>query len=269
MVLRVEVPASAAEVAADLLWEAGATAVGEEEVGPGTLRLTADLDATPPAIESAGWPVEVWVDDGAWKDGWRPFARAVAAGPFWVRPPWVDAPAPRGAVELVLDGGRAFGTGAHPSTLLALELLAPLVSVSARVLDVGCGSGALAIGAALLGATHVVAVDLDPEAILAGAANAATNRTDVVFVEDDAARLSFPLPFDVVVANVGAPLVEELAPVLLRAVAGGGAIVLSGMLEGRETAVPANYEGCSVEATATSDGWSALVLRDRSVDPLA
>lgn len=274
------VPADEVDAVSDRLWQAGASAVSEEAVdggagaGAGAVRLTADLDACPPDVAGAGWPVEVSADDGAWQDGWRPFARAVRAGPFVVRPPWVPAPAD-GPIELLLDGGRAFGTGSHPSTTLALELLAEVVAPGASVLDAGCGSGALAIGAALLGAGRVVAVDVDPAAIEATAANAARNGVSVEVVPDaagvgvhgvtvevveaDAAGVGGT--FDVVVANLGAPLVFDLAGVLADRTAAAGALVLSGLLEGRAADVAGAYPGWTVAATASRDGWTAVHLR--------
>jgi ribosomal protein L11 methyltransferase len=117
-----------------------------------------------------------------------------------------------------------------------------------------------------LGAGRVVAVDLDPAAVEAATANAAANRVAgvVEVVEGDAggaAGRALVGPFAVVAANVGAPLVEALAPTIGDVVRPGGAVVLSGMLAGREVAVPAHYRGATVVAVTTLDGWSALVLR--------
>jgi ribosomal protein L11 methyltransferase len=260
MVVRIEVPRDDAEVAADLLWQAGATAVGEAVAAGGdAVELTADLDDCPPEV-AARWPASTWVDDGAWRDGWRPFARAVRAGPFLVRPPWVEAgPPATGVIELVLDGGHAFGTGSHPSTTLALEALAALAPGGASVLDVGCGSGALAIGAALLGAARVVAVDIDPAALEATSANVARNgvghRVDV----SSTAVADVEGTFDVVLANLGSPLVVDLADVLLARTAPAGALVLGGLLEARAPAVAAAYPMTVVDLRA-ADGWANLVL---------
>lgn len=253
-------PAADAEVAADQLWAAGASAVGEEPRG-GVVVLTADLDACPPPL--AGWPHHVATDDGAWRDGWRPFAKAVVAGPFVVRPPWVAADVGPGQIELVLDAGRAFGTGAHPSTTLALRALADLVrpATAATVLDVGCGSGALAIGAALLGADHVLAVDIDPEAVRATNDNAGRNdvggRIDVATAAAEEAAGTF----DVVVANLGAPLVFDLADHLLARLTAGGALVLSGMLGDLDERVRAAYPAARIADRTGEDGWTCTVLR--------
>lgn len=262
MVVRVEVPADDAELAADLLWQAGASAVGEAPAEDGTVALTADLDRCPAEVAARGWPVQEWVDDGAWQDGWRPHARAVRAGPFLVRPPWVEAEVEAGVVELVLDAGRAFGTGAHPSTTLVLDVLGDVVALGGAVLDVGCGSGALAVGAALLGAEEVVAVDVDPAAVEATTANAAANGVAVTVRQEDAG-VSVGGTYDVVLANLGSPLVVELAPNLVARTAHGGTIVLSGLLDERAADVAAAYPGFDVVDRRSTDGWTALVLRRR------
>src|SRR6185503_17195037 len=109
--------------------------------------------------------------EAGWEDRWREFHRPVEIGPLWVGPPW-ETPPP-GAIAVVVDPGRAFGTGAHPTTRLCLELLLDLPRGS--LLDVGCGSGVLSIAAAKLGFHPVRAVDLDPQAVEATRRNAAAN----------------------------------------------------------------------------------------------
>ena len=138
-----------------------------------------------------------------WEDAWRSFHRGVAVGRLWVGPPW-EAP-PAGLVPVVVDPGRAFGTGAHPSTRLCLELLQELAPGS--LLDVGCGSGVLSIAAAKLGFAPVSAVDLDAVALEVTKANAAANGVDVAIVDG--------LPHaDVAVANIALDVVESLLPQL-------------------------------------------------------
>jgi ribosomal protein L11 methyltransferase len=122
------------------------------------------------------------VEDG-WEDRWRAFHRPVRVGPLWVGPPWEEPDAD--AIAVVIDPGRAFGTGAHATTRLCLELLLEVPRGS--LLDVGCGSGILSIAAAKLGFDPVHAVDLDPQAIEATARNAAANGVDLDVVQADAA----------------------------------------------------------------------------------
>jgi ribosomal protein L11 methyltransferase len=110
------------------------------------------------------------VADG-WEDRWREFHHAIEIGPLWVGPPWQTPPS--GAVAVVVDPGRAFGTGAHPTTRLCLELL--LEEELGSVVDIGCGSGVLSIAAILLGHAPVIAVDLDEVAVEVARENAAAN----------------------------------------------------------------------------------------------
>ena len=257
VVVRIEVPLAEAELVADALWSAGATAVGEDPRGA-VVVLTADLDRCPTAV--ATWPHEVATDDGAWWDGWRPFARAVVAGPFLVRPPWVEAAVPEEALELVLDAGRAFGTGAHPSTTLAVRALAGVVTPHAAVLDAGCGSGALAIGAALLGSHRVVAVDPDPAAVEATRTNADRNHVRRVLDVRECSVTEVDGAFDVVVANLGAPLVFDLAATLLARTRSGGALVLSGLLGDHDERMRAAYPHATVVDRSEDDGWTCVVL---------
>jgi ribosomal protein L11 methyltransferase len=140
-----------------------------------------------------------------WENRWRDFHRPVRVGPLWVGPPWEQAPAD--SVAVVIDPGRAFGTGAHPTTRLCLELL--LGEEQGSVLDVGCGSGVLAIAAAKLGHRPVVAVDVDPSAVEATKANA--QRNDVAVAARRLDATASPLPrADLAFANIALGAVETL-----------------------------------------------------------
>ena len=140
-----------------------------------------------------------------WEDRWREFHRAVRIGPLWVGPPW-EAP-PADTVPVVVDPGRAFGTGAHPTTRLCLELL--LREERGSVLDVGCGSGVLAIAAAKLGHSPVTAVDVDRSAVAATRANAARSEVSLEARRVDA--LAGPLPAaDLALANIALASVEAI-----------------------------------------------------------
>ena len=142
-----------------------------------------------------------------WRDRWKTFHRPTRIGSLWIGPPWEEAPADAKAV--VVDPGRAFGTGAHPTTQLCIELLLELEPCS--VLDVGCGSGVLAIAAAKLGFAPVIALDSEAAAIEATLANAAANGVEID------ARLADVLIDDVpaaelALANITRPAVDELGP---------------------------------------------------------
>ena len=142
-----------------------------------------------------------------WEENWRAFHRPVEIGKLWVGPPW-EEPA-EGLLPVVIDPGGAFGTGAHPTTRLCLELLQELEPAS--LLDVGCGSGVLAIAAVKLGFAPVMALDNDPEAIEATLANAEANGVSFDVGLADVLTDSLP-PAKLVVCNINRQVLEELAP---------------------------------------------------------
>src|SRR5204863_4455606 len=139
----------------------------------------------------------------------RSFTRPVTVGSLWVGPPWETPPA--GATSIVVDPGRAFGTGAHATTRLCLELLRDLPRGS--LLDVGCGSGVLAIAGAKLGFSPVTAIDIDPLAVEATRTNATANRVEVETLLLDAAAAA-PPPASVALANIALDAVEGIARAL-------------------------------------------------------
>lgn len=294
--VQVTVPTGEAELAADALRVAGAAAV-EERSADGAVVLVAgppvgsDVDALVAAV-AGRWPAEVVpVDLGAARDAWRAHARAVRVGPLVVRPPWVPVPAGDDpgpdepgagdrAVDVVVDPGRAFGSGAHASTRLALGAVVDLVGGGDRVLDVGCGSGVLAVAALRLGAAGAVGVDTDPHAVAATRANATRNGVDdrLVVHEVDAADLTPlvdpagpagapPDPAgrdDLVVANMLLPELVAAVPAIARAVAPHGAVVVSGILADQVGALVAAAAPVGLApdgAPRTVDGWAALTLR--------
>jgi ribosomal protein L11 methyltransferase len=188
---------------------------------------------------------------GGWEDGWREFHRGLAIGRFWVGPPWQEPTA--GAEAIVIDPGRAFGTGAHATTRLTLELLQELRP--AGLLDVGCGSGVLAIAAVKLGFRPVVAVDFDETAVEVTLANAHVNGVQVDARRCDALRDELP-ETEVAVANVALDVVEQLLPRLP-----ARQVVASGYLERDEP----QLDGWQRIERRTADGWAAdLLVRDVS-----
>jgi ribosomal protein L11 methyltransferase len=189
------------------------------------------------------------VEDG-WEDAWRRFHRPVVVGDLWIGPPWEHAPDPARAI--VIDPGRAFGTGAHPTTRLCVELLAATES-RGSLLDVGCGSGVLAIAAARLGFDPVFAVDVDPVSVETTGANAAANGVVVHAAVCDA--LAGPLPrADLAVANV---LLRPVETILARLDAHEA--ITSGYLVGERPAHPRWVHA----GTVARDGWAADRFRRR------
>lgn len=178
----------------------------EEVEHDGSTELVAYTDA---AGEERVWHVfgaaqSTEIEDG-WEDRWQAFHRPVEVGRLWVGPPW-ESP-PDDAVAVVIDPGRAFGTGAHPTTQLCLRLLQDIESES--LLDVGCGSGVLSIAAALLGFEPVISVDVEPAAVEATRANADVNgvRIDVELVGAEDALPST----SIAVANISLAAVSAVA----------------------------------------------------------
>jgi ribosomal protein L11 methyltransferase len=185
-----------------------------------------------------------------WEDAWRRFHRPVRVGPLWIGPPW--EPPDVDATAIVVDPGRAFGTGAHPTTRLCLELLLELEPTS--VVDVGCGSGVLAIAAAKLGFAPVVALDDDDAAVEATRANAAANAVAVDVRRADA--LVTPLPgVQLAVANIAREPVEQVTERF-----GGTLLVASGYLEPERP----DPEGWTPAVRRTAEGWAAdLLVREQ------
>ena len=180
---------------------------------------------------------------------------------FWIVPTWHEPPA---AAErfIRLDPGLAFGTGTHPTTRMCLRWIAnqaPAFSASwSRVLDYGCGSGILAIGAALHGGRDIDAVDIDEAAVTSTHANAAANGVTLKAALPDGASGAYPL----VLANILATPLKLLAPLLCGHVAPGGHLVLAGILERQADELKAAYAPwCDLEVSDSEDGWILMTAR--------
>jgi ribosomal protein L11 methyltransferase len=182
----------------------------------------------------------------AWQTRWREFHRPVRIGPLWVGPPWLE-PEPD-AVAVVIDPGRAFGTGAHPTTQVCLELICELSGTrGGNLLDVGCGSGVLAIAAAKLGFSPVVALDHDEVTLTTARENARANDVSLDLRLLEALEDELP-PADLIVANVSATIVEALA-----ARVSAGRFLSSGYLASESPHLP----GFSLLERRIRDGWAA------------
>jgi ribosomal protein L11 methyltransferase len=177
-----------------------------------------------------------------WEERWKRFHRSVRAGGVWIVPPWEE---PKDGLSIVIDPGRAFGTGAHPTTRLVLELLTSVERGS--LLDVGCGSGVLAIAGAKLGFAPVTAVDRAPQAVAAAAENAAANGVVLEIAQRDAVDDALP-PADVAVMNISQPLVARIGPRIDCRL-----LITSGYFEPHVPRLP----GFSRRDRAAAEGWAA------------
>jgi len=180
---------------------------------------------------------------------------------LWIVPTWCEPPF-GSAVNITLDPGIAFGTGAHPSTRLCLAWLHHTVVPGRSVLDYGCGSGILAIAAAKLGAHPVTGVDIDPQAVSSSTANGRQNAVDATFVGVDA--LPAAAKFDLVVANILANPLRVLAPALSQRTAADGSIALAGILVAQAADVAAAYAPWfDIGVWRIEDDWALLAGRRR------
>ena len=184
-----------------------------------------------------------------WETRWREFHRPVRVGKLWIGPPWESPPGD--AIAVVIEPGRAFGTGGHATTRLCLELLVGLQSElgGGSVLDLGCGSGVLSIAAARLGYGPVFGLDLGPAAVEETQRNAERNGVDVDVRAGDALSAEL-LVADLVLANIARPTIDALAARLRCRV-----LVASGYLDGESAALP----GFRHRERATAEGWAADV----------
>jgi ribosomal protein L11 methyltransferase len=204
------------------------------------------------------------VPDEDWGEGWKKDFRPLDVGRVRVRPSWIDEPTPTGAVEVVLDPGMAFGTGTHPTTSLCLAALSDLLTArpGASVLDVGTGSGLLAIAARKLGAGRVAANDEDPVAVRVAGENAERNGAALELTVDPVEAIAGT--FDVVVANILANVLVALAPALAAKLAPGGVLLLSGILGPQEDEVRRAHVAQGLAPVPGGDRrqgeWSLLAL---------
>jgi ribosomal protein L11 methyltransferase len=291
--LTVAVPPDASEGLTNFVWELGALGVVEEEDASQRAQLRAffsdaaersaiveSIDVYLGALQSlgfarAGAPAVASVADEDWARAWRAHFAPLAIGSrLLVTPPWETPPDADGRLVLTLEPGRAFGTGQHGTTAGCLELLEALVERArpARAIDLGTGSGILAIAAARLGVPMILAIDSDPDAIAAASANVERNDLSgrVTCAVGDAADVAAPAA-PLVLANLLAAAHHALAPSYARLVAAGGTLVAGGCLDGEAddvTAVLAGH-GFRARAARSIDGWTTLAyehapLHDRA-----
>lgn len=196
------------------------------------------------------------IEDQDWERSWMDNFQPMRFGQrLWIVPSWHEAPEPE-AVNLLLDPGLAFGTGTHPTTALCLEWLDGQDLRGCSLLDFGCGSGILGIAALLLGAESALGTDIDPQALEASRDNAGRNGIDParfpVYLPEHLPQQ----PVDVVVANILAGPLVQLAPTITALVRQGGRLALSGILAEQAEEVRAAYASAfDLDPTALKDGW--------------
>jgi ribosomal protein L11 methyltransferase len=245
---------------------------GMAALDPGRAEVRGFFEGRPPAEEAADalralMGVDPWVEDlplEDWTASWRQHFRPVHRGRVLVVAPWMNEPAPHGAVRVVVEPAMAFGTGDHPTTGLCLEALDLFLQrlPGASVLDVGTGSGILAIAAHQLGAGLTVATDNDPIALRTARENAIANQV----VIDVRPEIPGEVKFDLVLANILSNTLIELAPELARAVAPGGRLVLSGILTGQVEEVTRVYRRLLHFGSVAFEGDWACITFEASRD---
>ena len=262
--LAVRAPAAAADVVLAELLEL--VPAGVEQVdGEGFVEFAVygapgelpELD--PGTAEVAGVTVTVSGEEvpDDWAERWKRFHSPVLiAGRLYVRPPWEEAAIRPGVVDLVIDPGRAFGTGAHPTTRLSLELLLD-VPAGGPLCDLGCGSGVLSIAAARLGFGPVTALDSDRLAVEATTANARDNGVALDTVRRANLREEAAPPAEVVLANLMRPLLLRVAQLIEHE---PRAMILSGLLDHEADEVAAAFAPLQEKKRLSDRGWSALLL---------
>ena len=198
------------------------------------------------------------LEDKDWEREWMDNFHPMKFGErLWICPSWREVPEPN-AVNVMLDPGLAFGTGTHPTTALCLTWLDGLDLKGKTVVDFGCGSGILSLAALKLGAKKVIGIDIDPQALQARLENAKRNQCEdrlELFLPKDQPQFKA----DVVVANILAGPLRELAPVIIEYVASKGVLALSGVLEEQAEQLQSIYgEFCQMDPIKVQEEWVRL-----------
>ncbi len=281
--VRAQGPYGTRDEAIRLLIDAGSPGVLEDEpAGPsetaGCSGLTAYLLSVPQdgpralreRLRRLGWSVSFLpYTEVNWQERWKRFLRPVRSGGFLVRPVWSRAKGRKGEVVIEIDPGMAFGTGSHPSTRLCLRGIslllrggnAPLERAGCTLLDVGTGSGILAIAAMKLGIRKAMGIDIDPAALSNARKNTRLNNVKVALTKRPLEEI--PGLFTLVVANIQSKTLLELRPLLTRKVRPEGFLLLSGILKEEAEEVKRGFAAVGLKPyrVLRSGEWAALLLR--------
>lgn len=272
--LELRSPGAAPEEAADLAlaavddWRpiAAEDIAGERGALRAYFRTRGDRDAARKACDALGWATAlVDVPDEAWAERSQKALRPVQVGRLIVTPPWHTPPVDPGHLRLVIQPSMGFGTGHHASTRLCLRALQDLDLSGLAVLDVGTGSGVLAVAAAALGAGRVVAIDLDPDALQSARENVELNRCvdRVEIAELDLTLHPAPIPADLLLANLTGALLERLVLRLTAAATRAATLIASGFQADEVVRVSQALQvaGWRLVDHLEEDGWAGLVAR--------
>jgi len=202
------------------------------------------------------------VDDADWTDAWKAHYVAQRIGRVVIVPSWAEEELHAGEVALTLDPGMAFGTGLHPTTRGCLELLQAIEPMPSTLLDVGCGSGILSLAALRMGAAHAVGIDTDPLAVSASRENAERNGLSDRFEVREGTLPAVPAErYPLVLANLVAVVLVDLAPALAAHLEPGGTLLASGIIEPRASEVMAAMGAAGLGVIARRDDGEWVSLR--------
>jgi ribosomal protein L11 methyltransferase len=244
----------------------GETPLWEQVIVTGLFDAATDIDSLASQIQIAIAPEKLpqWrassVEDKAWEREWMKHFHPMRFGRrTWICPSWQSPPQPD-AVNILLDPGLAFGTGTHPTTALCLEWLDQHIQGGEKVIDFGCGSGILGIGALKLGAREVWAVDNDPQALVATRDNAAKNQVESK-IQLRSTSEPLNIQSDIILANILANPLVSLAPLFAATIKTGGMAILSGILSEQRNLIMETYHThFTLESSAQNEDWIRLDL---------
>ncbi len=270
--VHMEVPELEVDEASSLLFELGATGVEERDsstldkpTANGTLLVAHfdDEDRAQIAASAMRWPARVeYIVGDEWRHRWKEFFKPTRIGErLVIRPSWESVETHEGDVVLTIDPGSAFGTGTHETTRLVLMEIDARVRGGERVLDAGCGSGILSIGAVLLGASDAIAVDVDPLAITATEENAVANGVNDRIHASTTEVADLDGTWNLVLANIESRVLLPMAETLISKVAPGGTLILSGLLAPEEDEIRAAYGALQFVAKRAERDWISLTFQ--------
>jgi ribosomal protein L11 methyltransferase len=233
----------------------------------GLFEADADIEQIRPLIDEKATELKTdlatkieILEDKDWEREWMDSYHPIQFGErLWVCPSWREIPDPE-AVNLMLDPGLAFGTGTHPTTALCLEWLDGLDCHNKTIIDYGCGSGILGIAGLLLGASNMVGIDIDPQAVQATQDNAERNKIDAKRIEVKLPPYESDLQAEIVVANILAGPLAQLADTISALVATGGQLALSGILSNQaQEVIDAYSPWFTIESVVEKEDWIRIV----------